>query len=70
MRVGKGSLHFKGFTPHITIIICFVQTRIELDHYPEFQDDTAFVTELIAEQGVTCMPGSVSYHYHINVVLM
>ena len=38
---------------------CSVQTRIELDHYPEFQDDTTFVTELIAEQGVTCMPGSV-----------
>ena len=37
-----------------------VQTRIELDHYPDIQDDTTFVTELIAEQGVTCMPGSVS----------
>ena len=49
---------------------CFVQTRIELDHYPDFQNDTAFVTELIAEQGVTCMPGSVILifiHYAIMI---
>ena len=49
-------VHDSGMLPATP---CSVQTRIELDHYPEFQDDTTFVTELIAEQGVTCMPGSV-----------
>ena len=43
-----------------------MQTRIELDHYPDFKDDTTFVTELIAEQGVTCMPGSVRGHQHLS----
>ena len=48
-----------------------MQTRIELDHYPEFQDDTTFVTELIAEQGVTCMPGSVrTNHFIMHYVIM
>ena len=32
-----------------------MQTRVELDHYPDFQDDRVFVTELIAEQGVMHM---------------
>ena len=49
-----------------------MQTRIELDHYPEFQDDTTFVTELIAEQGVTCMPGVVrgNQHFFLHYVMM
>ena len=50
-------------------IVC-IQTRIELDHYPDFKDDTAFVTELIAEQGVTCIPGSVKGHQHFMQYVM
>ena len=53
---------------HIDNNIVCMQTRIELDHYPDFKDDTTFVTELIAEQGVTCMPGSVRGHQHFCAI--
>ena len=43
--------------------LCSVQTRIELDHYPEFQDDTVFVTELIAEQLRGYMYAWLGKHY-------
>jgi aspartate/methionine/tyrosine aminotransferase len=50
------------------MIVYYIQTGIELDHYPDFKDDTTFVTELIAEQGVTCMPGSVNYTMYQSVL--
>lgn len=29
-------------------------------HFPEFEDDVAFMKQLIVEQGVVAFPGSVS----------
>ena len=31
-----------------------------MKYFPEFKDDVEFAKQLIVEQGVTCLPGSVS----------
>ena len=36
------------------------QVKIDLSVFPDFEDDVAFMKNLIAEQGVVGLPGSVS----------
>ena len=31
-----------------------------MQHFPEFEDDIAFAKQMILEQSVFCLPGSVS----------
>ena len=35
---------------------------IDLERFPEFDDDISFLKQLIIEQGVVCLPGTVSTH--------
>ena len=37
-----------------------MQVGIEMEHFPEFKDDIAFMNQLIIEQAVMCVPGTVS----------
>ena len=36
------------------------QIDLDLSKFPEFEDDISFVKQLIIDQGVMCLPGSVS----------
>ena len=38
-----------------------------MEHFPEFKDDVSFLKQLILEQGVVCMPGSVSIIYRTGL---
>lgn len=38
-----------------------MMVMIELEHFPEFQDDIAFTRHLVLEQCVFCLPG---YAFH------
>ena len=35
--------------------------------FPEFEDDVEFAKQLIVEQGVTCLPGSVSIDHFLSL---
>jgi aspartate/methionine/tyrosine aminotransferase len=37
---------------------------VDMKCFPEFKDDVEFAKQLILEQGVTCLPGSVSLAYN------
>lgn len=36
-----------------------LQVGIEMDHFPEFQNDVDFTERLVTEQSVFCLPASV-----------
>ena len=42
------------------ILCLFSKVEIDLNKFPEFEDDVSFLKQLIIEQGVVCLPGSVS----------
>lgn len=37
------------------------QVGIEMEHFPEFQNDVEFTERLVTEQSVFCLPATVNY---------
>ncbi|XP_021112393.1 tyrosine aminotransferase isoform X2 [Heterocephalus glaber] len=37
--------------------LCFLKVGVEMEHFPEFENDVEFTERLIAEQSVHCLPG-------------
>lgn len=40
--------------------ILLLQVEIEMEHFPEFENDVEFTERLISEQSVFCLPATVS----------
>ena len=38
-----------------------LQIKIDMANFPDFEDDIAFLKQLIVEQGVMCLPGTVGF---------
>lgn len=42
------------------LLLLLVQVGIEMEHFPEFENDVEFTEQLFAEQSVHCLPATVS----------
>ena len=41
----------------VKIIVFVLQVTVDLDHFPEFEDDAAFASGMLREQSVFTIPG-------------
>lgn len=51
--------HSPSLPVHCVDLLFFLQVVIDLDHFPEFDSDVAFMRKLVLEQSVFCLPGVV-----------
>ena len=47
--------------------LSFLQVVIDLDHFPEFDSDVAFMRKLVLEQSVFCLPGVVREREYLSI---
>lgn len=43
--------------------VCDVQVGIDMEHFPDFQNDVDFTERLVTEQSVFCLPATVRHFY-------
>lgn len=43
------------------LMLAHPQVGIEMEHFPEFQNDVEFTERLVTEQSVFCLPATVNY---------
>ena len=48
-----------GLAPIMPAGAMYMMTRVDMEHFPEFQDDLSFTSQLVSEQSVFCLPGQV-----------
>lgn len=58
----------KGLHPYMPEGTMYLMVKVELEHFPQFDDVLGFVSKMMEEQSVFCLPGDVS-HIQINVKL-
>ncbi|OWA51428.1 Tyrosine aminotransferase [Hypsibius exemplaris] len=46
-----------GLSPIMPAGAMYMMTRIDMEHFPEFEDDLSFTSQLVSEQSVFCLPG-------------
>lgn len=60
----------RGLNPVMPNGAMYMMVGINIDQFPEFEDDTHFVQELVNEQSVFCLPGSCfEFPNYVRVVL-
>lgn len=59
-----------GLKPVMPNGAMYMMIGVDIEHFPEFQNDTHFVQELVNEQSVFCLPGSCfEYPNYMRIVL-
>lgn len=53
-------MHLCSFGDTLVSPLSLVQVGIEMEHFPEFENDVEFTERLFAEQSVHCLPATVS----------
>lgn len=51
----------RGLRPYMPEGTMYLMVKVELEHFPQFEDGLAFVSKMMEEQSVFCLPGDVSY---------
>ncbi len=45
------------------------QVGIEMEHFPDFQNDVEFTERLVTEQSVFCLPATVTYSSPLSYLI-
>lgn len=53
-------MNVRGLHPYMPAGTMYLMVKVELDHFPEFQTTLDFVSKLMEEESVFCLPGDVS----------
>ncbi len=59
MLVSAGLQSAPGLTPVKPSGAMYMMVGIDIDRFPEFNDDIDFTKQLVIEQSVFCLPGQV-----------
>ena len=60
---------FIGYIVHFLFIYFEIQVGVELNCFPEFENDLQFVERMVTEESVFCLPGRVSSFNFILLII-